>query len=284
LIAFCFSAHIFPVMPRHTIDSLFFGSLGMMLVQKKSEIGRLAGYALAEMTPLFRQNFAFHVPGTLIVMGAWRRKLAWVFACLPTASYLAFLAMNGALGDAIVQLTSYGFLDVVRRGFAVYVLNAGLPLGLLLGYYGASLQRTETSSLADPRLRARAIGKFIFILIPTIAILSLAFGGMHFTREPSYALFGAVAGVTLFSVSGKGQATTHLRSEILAILLACTASLSTGYNTPALASGPLVLFLVARPAKTFGLPGWKAPPLPAFRVDGTRFPPAPSLCCDRACW
>jgi len=247
LIAFCFSAHIFPVMPWHTIDGLFFASLGVMLAWTKSGGQRLAGFLLVGMAPLFRQNFAFLIPGTLIATGAWRRKLAWGFACLPTGSYIAYLAANGAIADAVMQLTSYGLGDLVRRGFAVYVLNAGFPVGLLLGFLGAYLQpgghsRNEAGSPFAGTM-AQPIAQLTFTLVPISVILSLLYGGMLFTREPSYGLFGAVAGAALFRWARKSWQPPYLTADVLALLLAWAASLSTGYNTPALASGPLVLFL-----------------------------------------
>ena len=247
LIAFYFSVHAFPIMAWHSVDSLFFASIGIMMCHKQSNSIKMIGYFLIGMTALFRQNFFLLIPITLIIFKDWRVKRYWYIACLPLAFYIGYMALNGALSDFILQLSTYTFGSSVRRGILAYFFDRGLPWGILMGYFAIQIIYGKFSfwSTSNYTIWYRKFGILMLFSIPFISIVLLYFKGWFYATIPSFAIFGGVLGATIGLISIEKEITKLTRCGILILTVAWSVSISIGYNTPALATGPLVLFLIA---------------------------------------
>lgn len=246
LIAFYFSVHSFPIMVWHSIDSLFVASIGIMLCYKQSNSIKMIGYFLIGMTPLFRQNFLLLIPIILIILNDRRVKRYWFIAGLPMAFYISYLAINGALSDFILQLSTYTYKDSLSSGIVAYIHNIGTPWGILVGYFAIQIiyERFSFWRISNYNIWFRRFGIVMLFSIPIIAAVSLALKGWFYISIPSFAIFGEVAGATIGLIPIKQNITKVARCGILILIVAWSVSLSKGYNTPALATGPLVLFLV----------------------------------------
>jgi len=247
LIAFCFSAHCFPIMVWHSIDALFMASIGIMLCHKQSNLAKMVGYLLIGMSPLFRQNFVLLIPASIIIFNDWRQKRYWLVTGLPVVFYICYLAINGAMSDFFLQLSTYTYKNALMCGVVRYILNSGTAWGILVGYLATymaynkfNLERIESNTIW-----LRVIGISILFGIPLSVAGSLAIGGWIYIAHPSFAVFGAVVGAIMYLIYKEQRVTTYIRCGVLILITAWSVSISIGYNTPALALGPLVLFLIA---------------------------------------
>jgi len=89
------------------------------------------------------------------------------------------------------------------------------------------------------------IGILILFGLVLIATRSLALHGWSYIHDLPFVVFGAVIGAMTFLMYKERKATPTIQCGALALIVTWSASLSKGYNTPALAMGPLVLFLIA---------------------------------------
>lgn len=115
LIAFCLSVHNFPIMAWHSIDALFMASVGLILcyspVGSQTDWLKKVGYLIIGISPLLRQNFLLLIPASIVILNDWREKRYWILAILPTVVYICYLAFNGAISDAVLQLSTYDLRD-----------------------------------------------------------------------------------------------------------------------------------------------------------------------------
>src|SRR3989344_4304704 len=77
LIAFMFTSNLCPALVSHTIDGLFFLSLGLVLCLAGSPRRKVLGYALMGAAYLSKQSFLLTIPAFLFVLGDWRRVRFW---------------------------------------------------------------------------------------------------------------------------------------------------------------------------------------------------------------
>ena len=235
------SAHTFPLMAWHTIDALFLASAGIALAfgARGGTVRRLSGWLLLGLTPLCRQNFLFVPLGALVLTRQWRHPSAWGAVALPGLAYVTFLAATGGLGDAWMQLRTHGADEAWRAGFVRYATLPGTWIGLGAGLAGAvASRRTVASGFARAFASAVAFGVVAF------AAADLVPGGRPFPWAGAFVLFGAALAVVAARAASEGGSES-VRRALLACLLAWTVSLSIGYNSPALAAGPLALVIVA---------------------------------------
>ena len=245
LIAFFFSAHYFPVMVWHTLDALFFSSLGILLLIKpsKSNLPKFFGYLLLGLTPLFRQNFVFIIPVTLFILNDWKKLKYLIAAIIPIISYILYLASNNALKDAIIQLSSYSSTTIIQTGLINY-LDSSFIIGLTVGFFVILILSYKFSP------KTGNINYYKFISITTvfgmliITALSIAFPNATFTDYSSYVIIGLVLGFIMALSYKERKITPYTILGILVLIMAWCTSLSIGYDNPAIATGPLVIYII----------------------------------------
>ncbi|HKQ58713.1 MAG TPA: hypothetical protein VJY35_12665, partial [Candidatus Eisenbacteria bacterium] len=140
-IAIALSSHTFPIMAWHTIDGLALGSLGLALASAGTPRRRIAGYLLVGSAVLCKQNFALLVPAGIVLFGDLRRAGAWLAAAAPAALYILFLAVTGALGDAVQQMSSQ--TDVLHTTLLPVLGHPFLYVGAAVGLVVVELGRTD---------------------------------------------------------------------------------------------------------------------------------------------
>ena len=151
-----------------------------------------------------------------------RHSLTWVVLCdLPGAC-------RGAprRSRAHTELFSTG----IRR-YLVWILVA------VIGYM---LLKVVSVISSDIRRRATL---FVFYWLPlVVAVMSLLFGKLATTSFFLFALLLMLGAASLVS----DRASDWSRAVLLVLLTAWSASLSGGYNTPALMAGPILVLLVSQ--------------------------------------
>ena len=230
VIALALSAHSFPAMAWHTTDAVFLSSAGLALCVRASRRAELAGYALVGLACLCKQNFLVMAPAALLALGGWRRLGPWLAAAAPGVVYLAWLAAAGALPDAWAQMTAQAGL--LQAGVIPYLVVFSFPWGILLGYLAAAGALRQS-------VAAQRVGSATLCAVPLAFILLLA-AGMH-VRVPAFGLYGVAAGATACLLRERAAGA---RTGLLLLALGWAASLSLGYNSPALVAGPLALLLI----------------------------------------
>ena len=148
LISLVVSAHTFPTMAWHTIDGLFFTTIGIALCFSEKQHAKLIGYFLIGMAYLCKQSFIFMAPFSIIILGDWRKIKYWLAILMPGILYIAFLLLTGAFQDAILQLTSQS--DLFNYGFNTYN-QPKLLLIVLLGYFSDALDCRKRANKYTPK-------------------------------------------------------------------------------------------------------------------------------------
>ncbi|CAN5578341.1 hypothetical protein BH24ACT22_BH24ACT22_04680 [soil metagenome] len=247
LVAFVASVNLFALMAWHTVDGVFFASLGAwLLATRRHPAARGGGYVLIAIAYLCKQSFVFLAPLSLLIMGEWREKKHWAALAAPGLLYGVYLLLTGALDEAISQVGSQTGLFSV--GVLSY-LNYGVALGAVAGF--AALWSTNRRA-SRPRLDVvlRVVGSTGLILVPAGFIAVGLYTGNISTV--SYGVFGMLAGATLYHAYATWKAgldnpgeMDKLRVALLILVLAWCASLSLGANSPLLGMGPMFVTLVA---------------------------------------
>lgn len=252
LVVFSFSAHYSPIMAWHTIDALFLTSVGIILCHKQSWLAKLFGYIFIGMAPLCRLNFLPMIPVVILLLNDRRQKRFWLTGSIPLAVYAVYLVINGAASDAILQLSAY--TNVLSVGVMSYVKTWTVPWGILTGALAASMayNALDFKRLSNTATWLRLLGRLILFGIPLAAAWSLA--GGRYLWGASFGIFGAVVGATIYFIAKEQKLSRHIRCGLLIICLAWCTSISLGYPTPALATGPLILFLIACGQSSYRVP------------------------------
>jgi hypothetical protein len=266
VISFVFSVHHFPIMAWFTIDGFFFISFGILLCHNESRWTKMVGYTLVGIAPLCKQSFLPMIPIILLVFDDWRQLVPWIMASIPIAAYGVFLAIFGALPDAIIQLTAYS--NFLSLGVTPYVTRLSVPLGIVTGGLAIYMTR-DKYNFQDRSVKTallRLFGISILFVIVFAAAWSLARGGyrydiypdifgyyLPFQISPSFGIFGVAVGAILYFILREQKTTSYLRVGMLAVFIAWCTSLSFGYRVPTLGTGPLILFLVASVKFSFQL-------------------------------
>jgi len=238
LIIFCFTVAYFPIMAWHTIDGMFLASLGLWLISGERQARKIGGYFLLGLSYLCKQNFIVIAVAPIILFGDWRKIKYWISLAVPGIIYFIYLLFEGALREAVVQMTAQS--DLLSIGFVVYAISGGfligLPIGFLSGYY-----------LTRPEIKGSSIHKISLAVIVTLilctAAVTLALG--HLIEAPSFAIFGFTVGaVAGFLKAGNKEGKRLIRLSIIIIIFTWAISLSVGYNSPALGVGIMAALLL----------------------------------------
>lgn len=241
LVAFAACAHQFVLTAWHTIDGLFLASIGLWLISVRPHAnGRLAGYALIGAAYLCKQSFIFMAPLCVLLLGDWRNLRAWVSTAVPGLLYCAWLLASGSFPDAFAQLTSQ--TGIVSTGIISY-LSYAVPVGVVAGFGLMLLLNSSATPLLSSH-PARYTGALALISMPALFIAFGLFRGS--IAVISFGVFGMALGALAFCiVSQAARDTNKMRVVAVALVFAWSASLSFGYNAPALFLGPLFVALVA---------------------------------------
>ena len=231
LICFAATVHTKHLTAWHTIDGLFFLFVGLTFCIQLTNSAKLAGYFLLGLTPLCKQGFVFAVPGILVLLRDWRSIKFWGAGVLPGFLYLAYVLSTGGIFDAITQLTSHS--EFLSTG----ILSYGQPRVLLSAGIGFGAAHLTTRAAANGVRRWS--GLIILYVTPFIGTaVSLALGTMI---SSAFLLFGLCLGIAAYwTVFLKGSPGTK-RILLLALLATWMASISGGYNSPALGAGALLV-------------------------------------------
>jgi hypothetical protein len=246
LASFVFSAHVFPPMAWHSIDAMTFASIGLVLCIGREDRTRLIGYIVLGSSILFRQNFVVMPLAALFLLGDWRRLRYWIAVAVPGALFLVYLGANGALSDFLSQMTASSGEDPFWTGFGKYVRDAGTWIGLIVGFLATLVFQGRPSIFrtAEASIWLRSIAIASLLLIPIVAFGIMLVHGTDYIHGSSFALFGAALGVALSYLAVERKLKPMTACSLLAVAGAWAVSVSAGYNTPALGTGPLVLVLI----------------------------------------
>lgn len=169
LIAFSFSANHFPIMAWYTTDGIFFVSIGILLCDNESRWTKTVGYIFIGVAPVCKQVFLPMIPIAVILFNDWRRLSSWISASIPIVLYGTYLAIYGAIPDAIIQLTTHTNFYYVC--VFPYVVHLSFPWGIIIGVLAAAYSTFDFKHLTNANIFQRLLG---FLLLFGI-ILSAAF-------------------------------------------------------------------------------------------------------------
>jgi hypothetical protein len=233
LISFAATTHTKHLTAWHTIDGLFFIAIGLALCIGKLPTAKLAGYFLIALSALCKQNFVFVAPLSLLILGDWREIKYWIAIVLPGLCYVLYLMLACALPDALVQLSSH--TELLSTGFIRY-LNLWVVLAVIVGYLVLGLSHSRPSANAN-----RWFSIAMFCLLPLlVAAVSLWFGVL---ATAAFFLFGLLASEATHLLTSDSAPAAELRVVLLVLVTAWSASISGGYNSPALMAGPILVAL-----------------------------------------
>ncbi|MBP2321647.1 hypothetical protein JOF56_002032 [Kibdelosporangium banguiense] len=253
--------HLFTLMAWHTIDGLMLTAVGWWMLdaglRSQNPWQRRIGLALLGFAVITKQSFALAVPiGFLILFlhpDARKQAKSWLrvlidLLCLGSVPILYFgtVAAAGGLGEAILQLTSakgaYGesLIWFWQNDFSVIFDQAQIDWRrAVLGVFGVSLLLGVLWLLRD---RIGVAGVWLRILAAAggvaITVYSLA------DTELSYPPTWAIKIAWIFAAAIVLDAVVHKYfpwRPLLLVVLAYSASLSWGYDYPALLGGTLVI-------------------------------------------
>ena len=255
-IAFVLTSHTFPLMPWHTVDGLALISLGTLLATGSSRTGKVVGYALLGAAALCKQNFLPMAPLAVLILGDRRRWYAWGAALAPAVLYAVVLAALRAVPDAWEQLGSQTDLPLV--GVIPYLSNRYFYAGLALGAGAITVALRKPGTPGRHRSTTAAVFGLLLVLGTLLGVgLTMNRSDYFYLDWASFLLFGAALGAVGARVWLRGWSDRPVRLATVAVLAAWTASLSLGYRTPALATGPLAAFLLGSAVEP-----WRTPEQP----------------------
>jgi hypothetical protein len=255
LAAFVFSSHVFPPMAWHSTDAMMFASIGLVLCMGRNDRIRFLGYMVLGSSILFRQNFVVMPIAALFLLDDWKKLRYWIAVAVPGALLLAYLTANGALSDFLAQMTASSGEDPFWTGIGKYIKNAGTWIGLIVGFLATLVFQGRPGILrtAETSVWLRPVAIASLLLIPITSFGIMLVSGTDYIHEPSFALLGAVLGVALSRFAVERKLNPITACSLLAVAGAWAVSISAGYNTPALGTGPLVIAIICSVESYFGI-------------------------------
>ena len=244
LICFAATTHTKHLTAWHTIDGLFFIAIGFALCTRKQPASKFVGYLLVAIAALCKQNFIFVSLLSILVLGDWRRIRYWVAVVLPASCYTLYLFHTDALSDAVLQFRSH--TELFPTGFLSY-LNVWVGLGAAV-FLIVRVSRTRLSGKAN-----RALFVSLFYLLPLFAAAAGLWFGVAISG--AFLLFGLLAMLAFQLLYFDHALDAEKRVIFLVLLTAWSASLSGGYNTPALMAGPILVALTSHALRRYNRKG-----------------------------
>ena len=254
LTGFLLSATAFTPMPWHTVDGVFFCTLGAGLL-----IGR-RGMAAAGLAALLivlgmgaKQSFYPVAPlaaAYLLAQGRWKDAAAFAAAvALGLAAFAGWLWNQGALASFVQQTTARtGAGYVVAAGLATY-RDMGLPFAAMA--LGAAAAAWGIALLLKAPFGRGAVAAVVATVIVADYLYRLSDGAWVNASTLGYphALFLIAAAMAAWRVRRKAHRDLGLAALFLLGIAWC-ASLSIGFPTPLLFMAPLVAIPMLGPDAT----------------------------------
>ena len=236
LLSFLVALHNFPAMPWHTVDGVFFGSIGIWLLTNKSG-WRHIGWWMICLAALTKQSFFPLIPAALLwqvldTPGRWKSHLAGVALSIGLSGLMIWWIAGSALSDGMIGMVmgSGSLDDVIRAGVFQYALPL-IPAIIIVSFkYTAGLWRY------------RSVEKWFYPLVLTLLLVSWIFLSLTKgeTVSPPFRIAHILFWVALWEAIQRFIRTKEL-GWLMALALAWCSSLSWGYQTPILVAAPLVL-------------------------------------------
>ena len=245
IVVFVTSLYKSSLIAQHTVDGIFFVSLGLLFWLKGSKTSCLVGYVLIGAAYLCKQSFFLLPVAALVVLGDWRHVRNWLAIAAPGILYLCYLGWNGAVLDALAQVLSPDGL-FFSVGVWRYVTGYDFLWGVILGYAIIGFEWPVSSPTSSAKLRLLRLAQtlVVFLVLATDAVV-LARGNTSHIFRLSFLLFGAVLGLALRLAFWSEKRCGAIRALAMVLVTAWSASLSNGCNAPVLVAGPLALCLLA---------------------------------------
>lgn len=246
---FVLGSFVFPIMVWHSVDALFFASIGtLVIVSSSSERMRMLGYVLIGFSVLCRLNFILYLPVALLLSGGWRRPWQVIALLSPGLLYAAIVVLSGGWKDAATQLRPHAAISTL--GVHNYV-RLELLWGIGTGWAAAVLGSQHTDGVAQrlvPRVWRNALtGGLLFVILGLVA--ATIYSNEYYYRG-AIGLFGCVLGFGAARIAEGGDNRGPAILAILAAALAWSVSLSIGIPSPALGGAAMgaviVVFAIGR--------------------------------------
>jgi hypothetical protein len=242
VLALMLSLHTFPLMAWSSIDAMFLASLGICAIASRRPRLVWVGYAALGSSVLCRQGFGLVPLFALVLFGDWR-KLRYVLAAgAAGGTYVAAMAIEGALFGMLHQVTAAG--SVRERGLDVYILDPLVSWGVLGGFL--TLVLLSAGSRAGPALRRPILWRTVGAAAALAMMLRMTVAlrpGQDYVFGDSFLLFAFVLGTVLAMLLRRQPSDAPLlRLGALALMVGWSVGLSIGWTSPALASGALAVF------------------------------------------
>lgn len=224
VIGFLLISNNYNPMAWHTIDGIMLASLGIFFLNGKKPFWWL-GALLLGLSVLCKQNFLLIGPFAIIML-AKKRIPSLIFWLIPLLGYSLLVAGFGGWDDMLDQFTSE--TSAFKTGVLAYLKSPALYAGVLVG---GALLFWKRKSDSPPSLYVA--------LVMILAVTAWGFFKGTFYVKPTFFLFGWALIISLVKVSQNG-----FKLNFLVLLLAWSASVSIGLNTPVLLACALFLMVM----------------------------------------
>lgn len=242
LISLALSAHYFPDMAWHTIDGLFLISAGLWLRVANPGRLRFGGDLLLGAAILCKQNFVFCVPLIILLCERRQRGVASLCAVALPALYALGMIVSGGAGDAWSQLTTQS--DLATPGFYKYLWEPAYAGGAVIGLLTIMLLRSrDEREHSEADMAATDLAGLVVVLVLIVGAANAMTQG-RYLGSPAFGLFGLACGTTLALAAQASPRDAQWRIGLIAVAVGWCTALSIGYNTPALAAGTAMTFLL----------------------------------------
>ncbi len=251
-LAFIFSVHNFPPMPWHTVDGVFFGSLGIwLLTHPKARWQMALGLGALALAALAKQPFAILFPVGIVGLFCLQPPKIAMQVLLSTSIALAGLTAAtlqwalppGFLAAMTTQITGASSLtELLKTGLLAYLLPAAmLAAAAISGYFVLK---------AKPQAQAYLplLGKLALV---ALALYPLGWLGLTLWKQsfqpPRLGFYHAlllIAGAYSAICWRRGQG-KQAAALLLLSAIAWASSLSWGYAVPALFALPGLFALIS---------------------------------------
>ncbi len=227
LLAFVFNVNNNWLVINQTLDAVFLTSTGIYFIIKKQNFSRFLGYFFVGSAVLTRQNFLLVGILVIFIFKDSKNLKCWFSLILPVVLSAAYLYINNALGDAIMQIGAQSkiFPYWPKFGyFSVYTL-----LGICLSILIVFLSKLQAKMFMYIKILFCFIG--FFILMFKLAVNSY--------NDASFLVFAFVFVFVVFCRNLELK-----KISFLVLFISWSASIAYGMPYPIYLSGT-ILFLGA---------------------------------------
>lgn len=245
-IAFMLGVHNFPAMPWHTVDGIFFGTMGMWLLSGNASVTRLGiGIIALALSGLAKQPFLILLPSGLVLLFLLQPRKAAIFAGL------LGLGIVGGLGAIALLLLPEGFAaammdQVLGAGEGSVLLETGV-----LNYGLPALMAAAAIGLVTLARKKAGLGRTVGVALRAGLIgLPLLYAGLQFWKmafvPPIWGTYHALVLLAWAAAVLMGLGGNRAGAALLAALgmVSWASGLSWGYAMPALFALPGVVGLL----------------------------------------